>query len=261
MTYGWAQGAESRLRGFEPSGRRPISRTVGSLTGNGYGRGLARRPGDVLGWYDSRHLRRITAENGLLDPAQDLQGRQAWGGVMWDGENWVVVFWEGARLAMRRVSTAGAPVGGRVFLDGNMVNSPHLNALEVAWAGDRFAIAFYEHGTARVKVGVWSAAGVRLGPLTSFGGVNNFRPGLVWTGREFPVSYDQSQAGGLRRVVIARYDPIGNRVGGLHQVNVDGGYAFAPSLAWAGDRLGIVWGDTVGGGVQTWFVSGRYDCP
>ena len=228
--------------------------------------GLGRGADGQFGWHHADSFYRITRNGDQLAPVTPIAGRDGnLGAVMWDGENWMVVHWVARRLALRRVNPAGAIAGARVFLnDGNAAGNQTINTLEVAFAGDRFAVLWHEWGSGRLVFVVYDLQGVRLSaPGLHVRTVHpgHYRPGLVWTGRKFLVSWDQAQANGRRRVVIARYDEVGNPVGGLHQVNIDGGVAYAPSLAWAGDRLGVAWVDTVGARPDTWFVSSRYDCP
>lgn len=112
-----------------------------------------------------------------------------------------------------------------------------------AWNGDVYGLAWEADGVdgpdlffARAD-----AAGVRLGPVVplSTGAGAAHHPEVVWTGSAFAVAWDETDAGGIPQIVLARLDAGGEPLDRPAPVTRQARGAARPALAWSGAELGL----------------------
>jgi hypothetical protein len=114
----------------------------------------------------------------------------------------------------------------------------------LAWNGDGYGVVWVDlrHGNTEIYFARLSAGGARAGAPTRIttGDSARLGPQLVWTGREYGVTWTDAHDETLD-VYFARISAAGARVGEPVRLSTTNDLHFAPRAAWNGREYGVAW--------------------
>ncbi len=167
--------------------------------------------------------------------------------MVWTGSEYGMAYYDNRdgnlEIYFDRLDSAGNKIGSdiRVTSDANSSYEPSL-----VWTGTHHAIAWrdFRDGNGEIYFTRLDTSGNKVGSdirLTNDTG-NGVRPSLIWTGREYGVSWYDSRDGN-GEIYFCRMDQYGNKVRSDVRITSNSAGSWNPSLAWTGNEYGVAWYD------------------
>jgi hypothetical protein len=164
--------------------------------------------------------------------------------VAWSGSELGVAWTDsGKDVWFVRVAADGTPIGVPAA-----ITEPTADAagVAIAWGGDRWGLVWGDtrEGVSKVFFAAISAMGVKLTAdvRVSAAPLRSWLPALVWTGTDFAIAYREDSGTFTGRIFLAFVDAMGNG-GGIGPISDVVAWVDAPTIAWNGTQLAIVWDD------------------